>query len=160
MFHHEPISAGLAAKIVHMPSHPGGEPLFRKKIGSALGVPDELGNFAVSGLVPAPGPSAFYQIGQELVKRDGKKEEDKESYHGSSRNLNPSCPGILLRPPGQVGNPSNSKIRSSRFWDNPAGRGGHGPDTLAALPPSSPRASKSSATLFPRTECRSAGAIS
>jgi hypothetical protein len=79
----EPISARLAAKMMHLPGQPDGEPLFRKEIRSALGVSDELGNLAVSRLIPAPDPSAFYQIGQELVKGDGKKEKNNKSYHGS-----------------------------------------------------------------------------
>lgn len=107
----EPISAGFAAKMVHLPGQPGGEPLFRKEIGSAHRVSDELGNLAVSRLVPAPDPGVSYQICQELVKRNGKKEKNSKSYHGSRRNLNPSCPGISLRPPGQVGN-SSKKAKS------------------------------------------------
>ncbi len=75
--------------MVHLPGKPDGEPLFRKDIRSALGVSDELGNLAVSRLIPAPGPSVFYQIGQELVKRNGKKEKNSKSYHGSRRKLIP-----------------------------------------------------------------------
>jgi hypothetical protein len=70
------ISARLAAEVVNLTAHAGGEPLFRKKIGSALRVPDEFGNLAVRRPFPAPGPRVFYQIRQELVKHDGKKEKN------------------------------------------------------------------------------------
>jgi hypothetical protein len=87
MLRKKTISARLAAKVLNLTGHTGGEALFRKKIGSALRVPDEFGHLAVRRTFPAPGPRVFYQIRQELVKHDGEKEKNGKSYHESRRPL-------------------------------------------------------------------------